>query len=118
MARAKIEFIKPTETTYQDCSICLKPMKKLIKRTACNHCFHPQCLNKWLQEHANCPLCRAEVYTRKQRPVRRNLEEEFQNVIDRLRTHLNEPTRAFISITNDTLYVEDDETIIFTSIRN
>ena len=114
MSRAKVEVIPSTETSFQECSICLKPIKKLLKRTACNHCYHPKCLNNWIKYNANCPLCRKEIYTRKRPPVRRNLEQEFENVIERLQRHIDNASE--VTILNDAIYVEDSETILFAFI--
>tara|TARA_B100001094_G_C17939899_1_gene674987 strand:+ start:486 stop:866 length:381 start_codon:yes stop_codon:yes gene_type:complete len=124
MYRAKIERVDSTIETFQDCSICLKPMKKLIKRTACGHCYHPKCLNKWIVQHANCPLCRAEVQplttknNRNLEPVRRNLAQEFENIIEiveRFQNRLEDPSNARITITNNIVMVEDDDMILFSS---
>lgn len=42
-----------------ECSICLKDIfcNNMIK-TECNHIFHKDCLNIWLNEKKNCPMCR------------------------------------------------------------
>ena len=29
----------------------------------CGHCFHLECIDRWLQRHAQCPLCRSYVGT-------------------------------------------------------
>mmetsp|Transcript_17771 Transcript_17771/g.41971 ORF Transcript_17771/g.41971 Transcript_17771/m.41971 type:complete len:169 (-) Transcript_17771:412-918(-) len=31
-----------------------------LERGPCNHCFHLQCVNKWLSTKKTCPICRAE----------------------------------------------------------
>lgn len=57
------------ETSNQTCSICLdeitnpiNPTKiikaKKEKKLNCNHSFHTDCINTWLSNHNNCPLCR------------------------------------------------------------
>ncbi|KAL2514704.1 putative RING-H2 finger protein ATL69 [Forsythia ovata] len=43
------------------CSICLS--QYCVKDTLrcipeCNHCFHANCIDEWLQMNASCPLCR------------------------------------------------------------
>ena len=32
-----------------------------IRTLICNHKFHNTCINKWLDSHNTCPLCRREV---------------------------------------------------------
>ncbi|EAS06275.2 anaphase-promoting complex subunit 11 RING-H2 finger protein (macronuclear) [Tetrahymena thermophila SB210] len=46
----------------QTCSICLIEFNsdEQIRQTICNHTFHSQCLNDWLQKNDNCPICRQE----------------------------------------------------------
>merc|ERR1712186_26886 len=46
------------------CSVCLDDFddKKLIVRTKhCDHMFHKQCLQGWLQVNRTCPLCRLDL---------------------------------------------------------
>lgn len=44
------------------CSICLGEFKQeesVRILPECAHIFHVFCINKWLEHHPNCPLCRA-----------------------------------------------------------
>ena len=44
------------------CSICLEDFTEntpLIQLN-CNHMYHPDCINSWLQRQSSCPLCRCE----------------------------------------------------------
>lgn len=46
------------------CTICLEKYKaserlRLIRK--CNHCFHADCLEQWLQRKNTCPVCRTNV---------------------------------------------------------
>lgn len=44
------------------CSICLETISERAVAAPCNHLtFDFLCLVQWLQEHATCPLCKAEV---------------------------------------------------------
>ncbi|KAL3123715.1 hypothetical protein niasHT_002797 [Heterodera trifolii] len=56
-----------TELNDDDCAICLSslsdgnekgPMKMAVP---CNHFFHRDCINVWLNTSKNCPICRAPV---------------------------------------------------------
>ena len=44
----------------QECSICLDTIDrhKPIKTMICNHTFHKECIDLWLQHKNICPLCR------------------------------------------------------------
>jgi PHP family Zn ribbon phosphoesterase len=47
------------------CSICLENLDFQIKNstieTPCNHCFHNNCLEQWLNNHSTCPYCRFSI---------------------------------------------------------
>ncbi len=48
-----------------ECSICLEAFESQDNINTlhnCQHIYHPECINKWLTEHKNCPYCRAEAY--------------------------------------------------------
>lgn len=53
---------KKTLKPEGECSICLKNIycNNLIK-TECNHIFHIDCLNIWINEKETCPMCRQSV---------------------------------------------------------
>lgn len=48
-----------------ECIICYEKMEYGIIRTPCNHYFHTECLNKWLEsnkrDNKNCPICRINL---------------------------------------------------------
>ncbi|KAL1826488.1 hypothetical protein ACET3Z_004900 [Daucus carota] len=49
---------KPSDST---CAICLseyKPNDTLRTIPECNHYFHSDCIDEWLQLNATCPVCR------------------------------------------------------------
>jgi len=47
--------------SLQDCSICWGKVEENTKiTTQCNHVFHKNCLNKWLNKQQTCPYCRQE----------------------------------------------------------
>ncbi|RWV88411.1 hypothetical protein GW17_00049500 [Ensete ventricosum] len=46
------------------CSICLSCLMegdKIKVLPGCSHGFHPDCVDEWLRDQANCPLCRASL---------------------------------------------------------
>jgi len=53
---------KRSHVEPETCAICLEAIKERAVATPCNHLsFDFICLVQWLQEHATCPLCKAEV---------------------------------------------------------
>ena len=45
-----------------ECTICLLDYNDETKtKTECNHFFHQECLDKWLETNNSCPLCRTEL---------------------------------------------------------
>lgn len=52
-----------------ECSICLEnvEMGQRVRRLACMHCYHTECLDQWLKfsqagRHRRCPLCNADPF--------------------------------------------------------
>lgn len=45
-----------------ECVICMNPLDvdRIATRmvTPCNHFFHPECLNRWMDVKMECPTCR------------------------------------------------------------
>ena len=50
-------------TEESDCTICLDKVSKGDKVTVlrCAHYFHAECVDKWLEMKAVCPLCKGSV---------------------------------------------------------
>mmetsp|Transcript_493 Transcript_493/g.795 ORF Transcript_493/g.795 Transcript_493/m.795 type:complete len:294 (-) Transcript_493:87-968(-) len=53
-------------TANDECSICLLSYKPgqticLAKNTRCKHVFHHDCIEEWLKDHSDCPLCRTNL---------------------------------------------------------
>jgi hypothetical protein len=47
-----------------ECNICIEHIIDEDKYiTKCNHIFHKECINKWLQLNNKCPYCRTELTT-------------------------------------------------------
>ena len=44
----------------EDCMICLSSLKN-PRVLPCDHEFHKVCINKWLNEKLECPVCRLEL---------------------------------------------------------
>mmetsp|Transcript_58728 Transcript_58728/g.139944 ORF Transcript_58728/g.139944 Transcript_58728/m.139944 type:complete len:116 (-) Transcript_58728:47-394(-) len=45
-----------------ECSICLNTASaSMMRRLPCSHCFHEECLLRWLQSGQMCPNCRVDL---------------------------------------------------------
>ena len=67
-----------------ECSICLEKITEEKKLLKCNHEFHKECINLWLNEKKECPVCRASVEMYEQRAE--TLEETSETVCVQLIT--------------------------------
>jgi len=54
---------KSTDSPATDCSICLTEYTDgdSIKALPCTHRFHLPCIDKWLEAHNTCPVCKTQV---------------------------------------------------------
>ena len=55
--------LKNNQKFENNCIICLDEYSNndLISIMKCKHIFHHKCLKKWLNESADCPICRTDV---------------------------------------------------------
>ncbi|KAF2582809.1 hypothetical protein F2Q68_00001546 [Brassica cretica] len=47
-----------------ECTVCLSVFgdgEEIRRLSACKHAFHVSCIETWLKDHPNCPICRADV---------------------------------------------------------
>lgn len=61
-----INYKKPIKETTSggECAVCLtefQPEEQLRKIPICSHLFHIDCIDIWLQNNPNCPLCRTSI---------------------------------------------------------
>ncbi|BAT81100.1 RING-H2 finger protein ATL66-like [Vigna umbellata] len=62
--RLPIILHQRTAAEETECCICLGAFvdgAKLKVLPGCEHSFHSECVDKWLANHSNCPLCRASL---------------------------------------------------------
>ncbi|XP_071940604.1 RING-H2 finger protein ATL16-like [Coffea arabica] len=55
---------EPGERSFCECAVCLNEFQeeeKLRVIPNCAHVFHIDCIDVWLQNNANCPLCRTSI---------------------------------------------------------
>lgn len=51
-----------------ECPVCLSVFadgEEVRQLSACKHAFHATCIDLWLSNHSNCPICRAVVAVKK-----------------------------------------------------
>lgn len=49
-----------------ECPVCLSVFadgEEVRKLSVCKHSFHASCIDLWLSNHSNCPICRATIIT-------------------------------------------------------
>lgn len=52
------------EMSVAECCICIgvfEEQDKVKVLPVCAHCFHSDCVDKWLSTHSSCPICRADL---------------------------------------------------------
>jgi len=55
---------KSGSNSGEPCSICLSEFiqgDQVRRLPGCNHCFHQSCVDLWLLQQAQCPLCKGKV---------------------------------------------------------
>ena len=45
------------------CTVCLNEFKncQLLRRLPCLHAFHRKCIDNWLKESSQCPVCMKDI---------------------------------------------------------
>lgn len=66
-----------------ECAVCLNEFEdddtcRLIPK--CDHVFHPECIDAWLESHVTCPVCRANL-TEPVEPIEPEQQGEVSIVI-------------------------------------
>eukprot|EP00980_Cylindrotheca_fusiformis_P008376 scaffold1772_cov80-Cylindrotheca_fusiformis.AAC.4 len=64
-------------TANEECAICLQGYEagqtigtSATSSTQYNHVFHQDCMEEWLKDHDNCPMCRVNLMCSPQLPSR------------------------------------------------
>jgi hypothetical protein len=58
----KLKNNKLNIVSDEPCPICFEDIKKDNEFiTGCSHRFHSVCINKWLENNNNCPMCRKKI---------------------------------------------------------
>ena len=68
LAILSVQLIHASIENDNICPICLEDLSSEssgeIIKASCTHCFHTECLDKWLREQITCPCCRTKIRTR------------------------------------------------------
>ncbi|KAF3322625.1 E3 ubiquitin-protein ligase RING1 [Carex littledalei] len=63
----KIVKSREEEKPEEECAICMEKLfgkenkEAVVKETPCGHKYHSKCIEKWLEKHLSCPLCRYQM---------------------------------------------------------
>ena len=64
------------------CSVCLDEINQdTLEVTECNHRFHRACIQRWLEDHDNCPLCRHQLRIDDDEEEEGEIDEGFFEVV-------------------------------------
>lgn len=66
------QYSKNAEDSLFKCVVCLNEFQEhdfLRLLPKCNHAFHLDCIDIWLQSNSNCPLCRTSISGMTRYPV-------------------------------------------------
>ncbi|KAH8854627.1 E3 ubiquitin-protein ligase [Schistosoma japonicum] len=55
--------MKEITSDYQQCAICIEGFRTMdnIRILPCRHYFHKLCIDPWLLEQRNCPMCKLDI---------------------------------------------------------
>ncbi|KAI3869175.1 hypothetical protein MKX03_028781 [Papaver bracteatum] len=61
---SSVKSHRQERSSILECAVCLSEFNdddiiRLI--TMCNHSFHPECIDLWLESHTTCPVCRLNL---------------------------------------------------------
>ena len=57
---AEDDLLRPRAGEMQRCSICLEhyQVDEVVRTVPCFHTFHARCIDPWLEQRAECPICK------------------------------------------------------------
>ena len=65
------DYTVPIENDDGKCVICIDEleMKETCKMINCNHVFHKECIQDWLNVKHNCPICRTSIHQNREEVI-------------------------------------------------
>ena len=56
-------YVTPIDINEGKCVICFDGLeeKEICKMVTCDHVFHKECINQWLNVKQTCPCCRTGI---------------------------------------------------------
>jgi len=78
IAQLPVEKVTPQNIerfTGNTCAICIDEFElaATTRRLPCGHDYHQECIDKWLNEHLECPLCKKHIGS--------TVDEVYNNII-------------------------------------
>ncbi|KAK7405239.1 hypothetical protein VNO78_06438 [Psophocarpus tetragonolobus] len=73
-----------SSSSVSECAICLEDFKKgeeCLVFSVCGHTFHCDCINHWLEEKPNCPICRHYVPSSNSMGTKSRSMEFLENLV-------------------------------------
>ncbi|KAL3077981.1 hypothetical protein niasHS_012923 [Heterodera schachtii] len=64
-ALSRLSEYEMLKANGDECAICLDSYKEgqMIRQIPpCQHNFHSECIDFWVKQHNNCPICRAKTF--------------------------------------------------------
>lgn len=78
-----------TETLEDRCTICLDDLKNdNCSKLPCEHIFHKDCIDGWLEQRPNCPICKTVI------------KSDSEMKIDKINEELNSKRKEIIDVNN------------------
>ena len=67
------------------CVICLEDIDQNVRFLRCSHSFHSDCINKWIKEKKECPICRVSIEEKTEHipvlPSYTNYRSNFETIL-------------------------------------
>ena len=86
-------------------SICLSSVDADIdcKMVPCGHIFHPLCIQKWLAQKTECPMCRSSVSSCQHGGLQAHESYVLMGVIESQKSII-ETMKTEVQLSNDTVF--------------
>lgn len=64
-----------SDNDCEKCTICLCELEETVNKytNVCNHFYHKGCIERWLKNSSNCPICKSKI------PINKELFPDYTN---------------------------------------